>query len=115
MEIYDKAHELADLLKQSPEYREYRALLDRIERDENDRGMLDAYRKLRFEVQSVCLSGGTPNEEKLEKLNKLGEVLQFNADISGYIAAEYRLNRIVSDVYRIIGEAADIDVNFLKE
>ncbi len=115
MEIYDKAHELADLLKQSPEYREYRALLDRIERNENDRTMLDAYRKLRFEVQSVYLSGGTPNEEKLENLNKLGEVLQFNADISGYIAAEYRLNRIVSDVYRIIGEAADIDVNFLKE
>ena len=115
MEVYDKAHELAALLKGSAEYRDYSALRDRVERDENDRSMLEAYRKLRFELQGVYLSGQTPDEEKLERLNKLGEVLQFNPDISALIAAEYRLNRLVSDVYRIIGEAADIDVNFLKE
>jgi len=115
LEVYDKAQELAGLLKESPEYKDYRALRDKVERDNNDKSMLDTYRKLRFELQSVYLSGGSPDEDKLERLNKLGEVLQFNPDISAFIAAEYRLNRLVSDLYRIIGEAADIDVNFLKE
>ena len=115
MEVTDKARELAALLRESAEYGEYKALKDKIERDENDKSMLDAYRKLRFELQTVYFSGQTPDGDKLERLNKLGEVLQFNPEISGFITAEYRLNRLVSEVYRIIGEAADVDVNFLKE
>ncbi|MFZ5973969.1 MAG: YlbF family regulator [Bacillota bacterium] len=113
--IYDKAHELAALLKQSPEYREYIALKDKIESNENDKSLFSEYRKLRFEVQTAYISGENPGEEKLRKLNKLGEVLQFNTDIAGFISAEYRLNQIIGDIYRIIGDAAGIDLNFLKE
>lgn len=113
--IYDKAHELADLLNQCPECKEYKALKDRIESNENDRRLFGEYRKLRFEVQTVYISGETPEEDKLQKLNKLGEVLQFNTDIAAFIGAEYRLNQLISDVYRILGEAVGLDMNFLKE
>jgi len=115
MNIYDKAHALAGLLTQCPEYKEYKAMKDKIESNENDKSLFNAYRKLRFEVQTAYISGEAPDEDKLQKLNKIGEVLQFNTDIAGFISAEFRLNQLIGDVYRIIGEAVGIDLNFLKE
>ena len=115
MQLYDKLNELAALLKESREVKEYTELKQKIERNEADKSMFAEYRKLRFEVQSAYLSGGLPDEVRLAKLNKLGEVLQFNTDIAAFLSAEYRLNKMVGDIYRIIGDAVGLDIGFLQE
>jgi len=61
------------------------------------------------------LTGGEPSAETMDKLKKLGEVLQFNPDVSAYFAAEYKFQTVVSDVYKIIGDACDLGLDFLKE
>lgn len=115
MLIYDKANELADELKNCPENIEYQELMAKIQSNDSDKAILTEYRKLRFEVQSAYLSGGQPDQEKLDKLNKLGEVLQFNNDIAKFIAVEYKLNQLISDVYKIIGQAVGIDLDFMND
>ena len=115
MYIYDKANELARMLKQSEQYTTYRELADKIEANETDRTMLKEYKKLRFEIQSMYMAGGEPDQEKLDKLAKLGEVLQFNQEITRFLSAEYNLNQLMGDIYKILGEAVDIDLSFLKD
>ena len=73
--VYDKANELAKLLKESDEFREYKTTKEKA-----------------FE------NGG---------FQKIGELLQLNQDASAFLFAEYRLNRVVSDIYKIIAEAID--------
>lgn len=115
MQVYDKVNELAALLRGSAEVQEYEALKSKIESNEADRAMFNEYRKLRFEVQTAYMSGAAPDEERIAKLNKLGEVLQFNTDIAQFIAVEYRLSKLMGDIYRIIGEAAGLDMSFMRE
>ena len=37
-----------------------------------------------------------------------------NREASDYLIAEYRLNRVVSDIYKIIADAIDLDLSMLE-
>ena len=51
----------------------------------------------------------------MEKIQKMGEVLQFNPKITEFFSAEYKFNTLVSDVYKIIGDACDVGANMFDE
>ena len=52
---------------------------------------------------------------QLDKLKKLGEVLAFNQKVTEYFAAEYKFNTIISDIYKIIGDASELNMGFLEK
>lgn len=105
MLVYDKAHELADEIKKSADYFEYARLRDIVTADEKTKGLLDDYRKLQFEAQATMMAGNEPKEETMSQLKALGEVLAFNPDVTAYFAAEYRLQTLMGDIYKILGDA----------
>ena len=115
MLIYDKAHELADEIRRSEEYKTYSRLKEQVMADEKTRMLIGDYKKLQLEAQAAYLSGSTPSEETMEKIKQLGGLLAFNKDVAEYLAAEYRLQTIVGDVYKIIGDACGLALDFLAE
>ena len=115
MMLYDKAHELAKEIKESDEYKEYARLKELVTSDEKTNALLKDYKKMQLEVQAGYLAGTEPSEEVMDKLKKLGEVLQFNSDMTAFFAAEYKFQTLVGDVYNIIGDACDIGLDFFKE
>jgi cell fate (sporulation/competence/biofilm development) regulator YlbF (YheA/YmcA/DUF963 family) len=115
MNVYDKAHELARALSNSREYRDYKDSKEKVYLDEKNKKMLKDFKKKQFQIQASYLSGKQPSEEELDKLKKLSELLQYSPDISRFLNSEFRLNQMMSDVYKIIGDAIDIDLDFLEE
>lgn len=115
MYIYDKANELARLIQQSDEYKSYKDLKDKLYADEKTKVLLNDYKKIQFEAQAAYLSGKEPDAQAMEKLKKLGEILQFNHEVTQFFAAEYRFNTLIGDIYKIIGDACDIDLGMLHE
>ncbi|NLT97906.1 MAG: YlbF family regulator [Christensenellaceae bacterium] len=115
MLIYDKAHELADEIRKSEEFMTYSRLREQVMADEKTRMLIGDYKKLQLEAQAAYLSGSTPSEETMEKIKQLGGLLAFNKDVAEYLAAEYRLQTIVGDVYKIIGDACGLGLDFLSE
>jgi cell fate (sporulation/competence/biofilm development) regulator YlbF (YheA/YmcA/DUF963 family) len=115
MYIYDKANELANLIQQSDEYKLYKELKDRLYADEKTKTLLTEYKKQQFAAQAAYLSGATPDAAAIEQLKKFGEVLQFNSGVTEFFTAEYRFNTMISDIYKIIGDACDIDLGLLRE
>lgn len=113
--VYDKANELASLIKQSEEYKEYSRIKDEVYEDEQNKRMIKDYKKLQFEAQAAYLTGQEPNKELMDKIQKMGEVLQFNPKITEFFSAEYRFNTLVSDIYKIIGDACDVGANMFEE
>ena len=113
--IYDKANELASLIKQSEEYKAYDKIKDEVYEDEQSKRMIKDYKKLQFEAQAAYLTGKEPEAELMEKIQKMGEVLQFNPKITEFFSAEYKFNTLVSDIYKIIGEACDGGANMFDE
>jgi len=115
MFVYDKAHELAKQIKDSEDYKEYARLKELVTADEQTKGLLGDYKKLQMEAQASYMTGKELDEETMDKLKKLGEVLQFNKDVTAFFAAEYKFQTMISDVYKIIGDACDLGLDFLKE
>ncbi|MCE5235517.1 MAG: YlbF family regulator [Clostridiaceae bacterium] len=112
--IYDKARELASLLKNSDEYKAYLGLKETATANETTKALIKEYHQLQFRAQSAAMSG-KKDDETLERLQKVGEILQLNREASEFLLAEYRLNIMLSDVYKILAEAIDVDLGMLED
>jgi len=115
MYVYDKANELASSIRQSDVFKEYKRLKDIAMADEKNKGLIKDYKYMQLTAQTAYMTGGEPEPELMEKMTKLGEVLQFNPDVSAYLMAEYNFNTLIGDVYKIIGDACELDLDMLKE
>lgn len=115
MNPYDQAHALARALKDSEEYREYARLKEIAYDDGTNRALLDEYKRLQFRMQARLASGETMPEEDFQRMQQIGALLQFNPDVSAYLLAEFRFQRMLSDIFKILGEVAGIDLDMLAQ
>ena len=115
MNVYDKAHELARALAQSNEYKAFVRARDAVERDAKNKDILKDFKNKQYKLQLAQMSGNKPSDEEIQNLQKLYEILSYNTEINNFLQAEMTFSRMLADVYKIIGEAVDIDLDFLTE
>lgn len=113
MNPYDLAHQLARAMKDSEEYREYARLRETAYEDETNRALLDEYKRLQFRMQAKLASGENMPGDDLQRLQQIGTLLQFNPDVSAYLLAEFRFQKMLSDIFKILADVADIDLDSL--
>ena len=114
MNIYDQAHALARALKETDEYREYQRLKDVAMENETQKALIEEYKRLQFQLQVSMAGGNSPDPAEIERLQKIAGVLQLSPDASSYILAEYRFQKLLADIYKILGDAAGIDMDMLR-
>ncbi len=102
--MYDKAHELGNLLRESEEFKGLKALYEEIQQDEVANRLLENFRNLQLELQQKQMQGIQITEEEAVQAQQQFEIVQQHALISKLMEAEQRLSVIVSDVSRIITE-----------
>ena len=107
--ILDDARTLADKLRSSEEYQTYREAKARAYAQPSTAALLDEFYKLRMKAQASSVAG-TPDADVTEKLQKLGELLQFDPAAAAYLMAEFRLNALIGEIYRILAKAVDLDL-----
>ena len=115
MNPYDQAHALARAIKDSEEYREYARLKEIAYDDSTNKALLDEYKRLQFRMQAKLATGENMPEEDLQRLQQIGALLQFNPDVSAFLLAEFRFQRMLSDIFKILGEVAGIDLDMLAQ
>ena len=114
MSAYDKAHELANVLKTSKEFTDFKAAKEIVEKDEKTKEMVYDFKKKQFELQTEHFSGKEPDKEKVANLHNLYNILIANPEISRYFETEYIFSQMISDVYKIVGESVEMDFDFMK-
>lgn len=112
MNIYDKAHEFAKVLKVCPEVVELRNAGKKIEINETNKKMLNDFRKLQYEAYSEQVKNGKLSSETESKLNNLGSIISMNPDVAAYIQAEAKFGVIWEDIMKILNEAIEVDLTF---
>ena len=110
---YDIAHELARALKESDEYREYAALRETAYADPTNRSLLDEYKRLQFRLQASAVSGTPADEDEMQRFRQIAALLQFNEDAGKYLLSEFRYQKMLSDIYKILADTAGIDLDTL--
>lgn len=112
--LKQKTDELAELLRNSEEHRIYLDAKARAYGNESTRMLLDEYRRLQTRIQAGTLAGVDCAEE-LQKLQKMGELLQLDFAASEYLFAQYALNAVLGDIYRQLAAAVDADLSILED
>ena len=113
MYAYDKANELAGALSESTEYKVLKQVKTKIDANPKSKEMVADFKKRQFELQALQMSGQKIDDEKLNQIQSLYQVIILNPDIAEYLNAEFQFSQIMSDVYKIISKAVDIDMDFL--
>lgn len=113
MYVYDKANELAKALAESSEYKALKAVKEKVDADQAAKDMLNDFKKRQFELQAAQMTGQKVDEAKLSQVQSLYQVIILNPDIAEYLNAEFVFSQLMADVYKIIGKAVELDLDFL--
>ncbi len=105
MQVYDTANRLAQEIRESEEYKEYKKLKDEIHNDSEKKQKVEDFEKLRYEVQLMAYTGEAKDEEKSKKLEEMYATLISDENIKKYFDLEIKFNIMIADVNKIIAEA----------
>ena len=105
MQVYDTANRLAQEIKDSKEYIEYKKRKDEIQNNPEKKKQVEEFEKLRYEVQLMTYTGEKKDEEKNKKLQEMYTTLIANKDIKEFFDLEVKFNIMIADVNKIIAEA----------
>jgi cell fate (sporulation/competence/biofilm development) regulator YlbF (YheA/YmcA/DUF963 family) len=105
MNPYDKAHELARALRDSPEFKKLHDKKRRVDEDPVAKKMLDDFRHRQWELETRRIMGEQITDDDLAQMSGLQEAIQMNAIVSEYLEAEFRFGMIYSDIHKILGDA----------
>ncbi len=105
MNIYDTANRLAQEIKQSEEYMNYKMAKQTLNLNTSLKEKMVDFDKLRYEVQIEMMQTGKNDEEKYKKMQELYAELIENSEAKSFFEAETKFNVMIADVNKIIGEA----------
>ena len=107
---YDTAHRLAADIRQSEEYQTYHRLKDDVMADETVAALIREYKKLQLALQMTAMSGQQPDSDDMQRFSGISALLFGKPEVSQYLLAEMRLQQAMADIFKILTDAADLDV-----
>ncbi len=107
---YSKAYALAREIRESEEAQTYHALREEVMADETQAALIREYRKLSVSLQMAAVSGQRGSDEDMQRFSGISALLFSKPEVSRYLLAEMRLQQAMADIFKILTEAADIDL-----
>lgn len=107
---YSTAHQLAREIKNSEEYSTYHTLRDEVMADATQAALIREYKKLQITLQMAAMSGQTPDNEDMQRFSGISSLLFTKPEVQQYLLSEMRLQQAMADIFKIITEAADLDM-----
>ena len=108
---YSTAHRLASEIRQSDEYLTYHALKEQVMADETTAALIREYRKLQVAIQMCAISGASPEAEDMQRFQGISALLFSKGEVSQFLLSEMRMQQMMADLFKIITDAAGIDMN----
>ena len=105
MNIYDTANRLAQEIKQSEEYTNYKMAKEAINLNNDLKKKIQEFEMARYDAQITQMQTGKEDQEKMQKMKDLYTELITIDDAKKYFEAETKFNIVIADVNKIIGEA----------
>ena len=107
---YAKAHELAQEIRQSEEYKTYMDLRDRVMADDTNKTLLKEYKKMQTRLQMAAMAQSSSDNEEMQRFSQLSALLFSQQEISAYLLAEMRLQQAMGDIFKIITDASGLEL-----
>ena len=105
MNVYDTANRLAEELKQSEEYSNYKMAKETLNINHDLKNKIKEFEEARQDAQITAMQTGKNDEEKVKKMQDLYVELIQDDIAKKYFEAEMKFNILLADVNKIIGDA----------
>ena len=105
MNVYDTANKLAQEIKTSEEYMNYKMAKQTINLKPELKAKIDEFEKARYEAQIIAMQTGKNDEEKMKKVQDLYVELMEDSEAKKFFEAETKFNILFADVNKIIGDS----------
>ena len=103
--VYDVARELVHSLKECDQYRNYKAAKAKIDANADLAKMINDFTEKGMELQTMTMTGQTPDQESLTKYQQLYSVVMTDPSAAEYLNAQMSVSQIVTEIYQMIGDA----------
>ncbi|MBQ6720680.1 MAG: YlbF family regulator [Eubacteriales bacterium] len=107
---YSTTYRLAQEIRDSEEYKTYHDLKESVMAEETTAALIREYRKLQMTIQMSAMSGNAANEEDMQRFSGISSLLFSKPEVSQFLLSEMRLQQALADIFRILTEAADVDM-----
>ena len=108
---YSSTYKLAQDIRDSEEYKTYHEKKDSVMSDETTAALIREYRKLQMQLQMTAMSGQSADAETMQRFSGLSTLLFSKQEVGDYLMAEMRLQQMMADIFKIVTEAADVDLS----
>ena len=105
MNVYDTANKLAQELKTSTEYLDYKKIKEELDRSPEVKAKIREFEEKRYSVQLEALKGEEQEKSKLEEMQKIYIELMQDELARTYFEVELKFNVLIADVNKIIAES----------
>ena len=105
MNVYDTTNKLAQEIKGSEEYKNYKKYKELVKSNKEVDEQIKKFETLRYEVQISAMQGMETNKDKEKELQEVYANLLSKENVKEYFDAEFKFNVLIADVNKIIGEA----------
>ena len=107
MNVYDTVNKLAQEIKESEEFVNYKKYKELVKANSEVSEMINKFETLRYEIQISAMQGLELNKDK-EKEKELQDIyteLLSKENVKEYFEAEFKFNILLADVNKIIGDS----------
>ena len=108
---YSSTYKLAQDIRDSEEYSTYHELKKTVMADETTAALIREYRKLQMAIQMSVMSGRQADDEDMRRFSGISTLLFSKPEVSQFLLSEMRLQQALTDIFRIVTEAADVDLS----
>ena len=112
MNFYDKVYELVRCFKETEEYKKYIELKNEIKKDEKNYNRLKEFKNKQMKIQMDYIDTGKANDDTQKELENTYSLLIQDEKIRTFFESEIRLNVLLADMQKIIGEGIKDIVEF---
>ena len=112
MNFYDKVNDMVSGFKQTDEYKKFIELKNKIKKDEDSYKKLKEFKEKQTAQQVSYMESGKVDENSQKELENLYSIIVKNDDIRTLLEQEMKLNIMLADMQKALGEAVKELVDF---
>ena len=105
MNVYDTVNKLAQEIKSSDEFKNYKKYKEIVKSNTEVSELIKKFETLRYEIQISAMQGLEVSNEKEKELQDIYAELLSKENVKEYFDAEFKFNILLADVNKIIGDA----------
>ena len=105
MNVYDTVNKLAQEIKDSNEFKNYKKYKELVKTNAEIDEKIKKFETLRYELQISAMQGLETNKDQEKELQEIYTELLTKENVKEYFEAEFKFNILLADVNKIIGDS----------